>query len=358
MLLVAAAVFLGYRATRRPRVQAASTPTPPTEPVAALANKVFSAAEKTLLAANTTFRVSGFQFCAMLDNAHFDATAVVRGWRQSVAAANPDVAVFVGLVDDAAFAVASTLASNHAVSLAEAQRAACYLAAEGSGPLANISHTRLLVSIDPLTYFRNVLPNMHPQPHPAKRVFKMAYLLMIHELAGFPQVEALLNTLDDGDAIILIHVDARPKSQPLHTLITTWIHQRLLSTPTNIHLARHRFFNIWGHISLVFTQLGGFWELADMADWDFAINLSNYDYPIKSNAVMHEYLSRPQHRNKNWIQHWQDTGVHKLTQAIWQNASTGCTWACKTRPASRPLTTLGSSNLRIPAGNCSSTTNG
>lgn len=37
------------------------------------------------------------------------------------------------------------------------------------------------------------------------------------------------------------------------------------------------------------------------------INLSNFDYPIKSNAVIYNYLSQPQRKDKNWISYWSDT---------------------------------------------------
>jgi hypothetical protein len=40
---------------------------------------------------------------------------------------------------------------------------------------------------------------------------------------------------------------------------------------SNIHVSEKRFSNIWGHITLVYSQLNGFWELMDMADWYFIL---------------------------------------------------------------------------------------
>jgi hypothetical protein len=133
---------------------------------------------------------------------------------------------------------------------------------------------------------------------------------MIHEPGGHIHAKNLLEMLDDGDAIILIHVDARAKSQILYQRMQAWIEDRAeaIGRTPNIHLAKHRFSNIWGHISLVFTQLSGFWELLDMADWDYLINLSNYDYPIKRNAYIHEILDRPLYKNHTWIDYFEMTG--------------------------------------------------
>lgn len=90
---------------------------------------------------------------------------------------------------------------------------------------------------------------------------------MIHEESAFSHAGVLLNLLDDGDAIILVHVDV--KSQNLFALVSSLIQERKTTKGSNcnIHLASKRFVNVWGHISLVYTQLNGFWELLDMAEW-------------------------------------------------------------------------------------------
>ena len=201
----------------------------------------------------------------------------------------------------------------HLANQQEAKRLACYTAAEGSTTAANMTHSPLLHQIHPVNYFKDIIPAIVPQqpsPTTAKKSYKLAYLFMVHEKNGFNQLTKTLELLDDGDAIILIHVDARPQSNELFSLIDSWITLRKKSNKDcAIHLAKKRFSNIWGHISLVFTQLSGFWELFDMARWDFIFNVSNYDYPLKSNAEMHEILSTGSLKNMNWIEYWTDTGT-------------------------------------------------
>lgn len=256
--------------------------------------------------------VDGFQFCDMLNNATFDSLVQIKPLKGSIAEKNPDISTFINAIDMRAYDIyRAMLRKNQKGDKMDVKRMSCFAAAEGHGAFTNLTETRLLHKINPVNYFKSVLPAIVPKPSPLnipRQKFKMAYLLMIHELNGYVHAVNLLETLDDGDAIVLIHVDARPKSKQLYNNIEMWVSKREkeLGRVPNIHFAKHRFSNIWGHISLVFTQLSGFWELLDMADWDYMINLSNYDYPIKSNAIIHRFLSK--YKDKNWIQYWEDTG--------------------------------------------------
>jgi hypothetical protein len=40
----------------------------------------------------------------------------------------------------------------------------------------------------------------------------------------------------------------------------------------------------------VIAQLEGYFQLLDLADWDYAINLSAEDFPLMSTAAMHKKL--------------------------------------------------------------------
>lgn len=58
-----------------------------------------------------------------------------------------------------------------------------------------------------MNYFQEVIPAILPSTSQEKKpYFKLAYLVMVHELHGFAQLCQLLERLDDGEAIILIHV--------------------------------------------------------------------------------------------------------------------------------------------------------
>ncbi|KAL2918116.1 Xylosyltransferase 2 [Polyrhizophydium stewartii] len=266
------------------------------------------------------FRASGFTFCDILNNATFDATVPIPALGGSVAQTNADQFAFVEAVDAKAHEIYTSIMlttrydNYHPVqpNPDELNRLSCYFAAEGTSSYANFTTSRLLIDLDPINYFRKRIPAIIPNPSMlpgTRRKYLIAYLLMVHEEAGFKQLSKLIDTLDDGDAIILIHVDNRKRSAGLQDLLDKLIRQRerRLGRPTNVFLANYRFCNIWGHSSLVLTQLSGFWELLDMADWDYVINLSNYDFPLKRNREIHAILSRPHNKNRNFIEYWPDT---------------------------------------------------
>lgn len=259
----------------------------------------------------TPFQATGFGFCSILNGAWFDGSVVLKPWGGSVAALNPDVSAFLNLLDYRAAQVQKAILQKHYMaSSIDAKRMACYSVAMGNYAFVNLTQDQLLISLDPVVYMSPVLPAIRldlelPRQRPA---FKLAYLIMIHEHKGFPQLAKLLENLDDGDAIVLVHVDARSHSSSLMDLVKEWIQKRRMSPRGgNVHLAQNRYKNIWGHASLVFTQLSGFWELKDLADWDYVINLSNYDWPLKSNAQIHQLLLSDG-KGKNYIEYWSQTG--------------------------------------------------
>jgi hypothetical protein len=283
-----------------------------------LQKDLFNTNQNKIMGEFRFFVATGFQFCQTLNNASFDSLVQIRPLRGSVAEINPDISTFINIIDSRAFGIyRAMLRKNENADPIDVRRVACYTAAEGNSAFANLTEVRLLSKIDPVNYFKSVLPAIIAEPTNSpyiRKRFKLAYLLMIHELNGHLHAENLLSILDDGDAIILIHVDARAKSQQLYNIMQLWINNREkdIGRVPNIYLSKTRFGNIWGHISLVFTQLSGFWELLDMADWDFLINLSNYDYPIKSNAIIHKILSQPLYQNHSWIYYWEETGIMQL----------------------------------------------
>jgi hypothetical protein len=131
---------------------------------------------------------------------------------------------------------------------------------------------------------------------PSKTKYGIAYLLFLHEQNCIECTKDLINQLDDGSAIILIHIDSR--NQELFDTLQSWIQSR--STPTtnpitpytsNVFLAETRVRGNWGHISLVWMQISGYFELLSLSDWDFVVNLSRHDYPLRKSEVMHRWLA-------------------------------------------------------------------
>ncbi|KAI9207406.1 core-2/I-branching enzyme-domain-containing protein [Polychytrium aggregatum] len=260
------------------------------------------------------FVARGFKFCSMLDGASFDGMAYLRPFNGSVADTTPTMKEFCNLIDTKAQELYNYVRAHyHNVFPSDGKRLACYSAAEGSNTIVNFSQKPLLLSINPIHYFKPVIPALVPHesviPGP-RRKYKIAYLLMVHEISGFIQLKSLIDKLDDGDSITLIHIDARSKE--LRSKVQAWLASRPGGLKEgNVFIAQYSFKNVWGHISLVFTQLSGFYELLDLADWDYVINLSNYDWPLARNEVIHKTLrdDAMKHRIKdaNWIEYWPET---------------------------------------------------
>ena len=260
---------------------------------------------------NRVFAARGFQFCKILDGATFDALVDIKDFGSSVAEKNPDWSEFINLIDSRAYDIYQALLRKfHRADQNEVKRLACYTAGEGQTVVANLTYNRLLQEIHPVNYFKDILPAIIPNRigDESRKKYQLAYLLMAHDKNGYLALVKLLELLDDGNAIILIHIDARPNSDALFDSIEEFVSERKRSRPNSaIFMAKHRIANIWGHISLVFTQLSGFWELYDLADWEYVINISNYDYPLKKNSQIYKYLSQPQYKGQNFIEYWQDT---------------------------------------------------
>ncbi|KAJ3295422.1 hypothetical protein HK104_002685 [Borealophlyctis nickersoniae] len=246
----------------------------------------------------------------MLENAVFDATVTVHPLEGSVVDVNPTMNEFVENIDYRAEALVEWMKVG--VHVSDAKRYGCYSAAEGTAAFVNMTSAPLLVKIDPVTYFQDTLPALKAAPSSIpgpRRTYKLAYLFLVHEIAGFKQLETLIDILDDGTAILLIHVDSR--SSDLHLLVSDLLQTREKTlhngSKGNIHLTKHRAAGAWGHISLVYAQLLGFFELRDLADWDFVINLSNYEWPLASNAEILRTLEK--HGKKSWIEYWVETNM-------------------------------------------------
>ena len=184
------------------------------------------------------------------------------------------------------------------------------MAVEGSNPIVNISSTKLFETFDTSNYFSNELPAINKQdsriPGPRRR-YKIAYLILVQELDGFQQLKMLLETIDDGESVILIHVEVG--QDRLYNSIDEYLKENEIRIKAvgNVFMAKYRFKNIFKHISLVYTYLSGFFELQDLADWDYVINLSNYDWPLRRNAELHRILDM--NPGCSYIDFWSSTGT-------------------------------------------------
>ncbi|KAJ3328051.1 hypothetical protein HDU76_010676 [Blyttiomyces sp. JEL0837] len=342
----------------------------------------------------------GFEFCKILNNATFDTFTHIFSMGNSLAAINPVLEDVVTMVDRQALMVYDKLVKESpGLDKKSLHRFACYIAAEGSNALVKLSRTKFLHSVDPHNYFSPVLKTIHPKPnlHAAviqSRPYRIAYLMMIHGNGDALQnVKEIVEELDDGSAIFLIHVDA--SYEKLWVMTREWIRERnrkiheqrvaeararerkrmkkmaaqngkagngagggdgrmlkprdgdredsdgnadgmieneavdgndenmlvrrstsgdsssngagenIVFEPGNVFLAKHRIVGAWSHISLVWMELSGYWELLDMAKWDIVINLSAQDFPFRRSREIHRFLTTGANKGLNMIQHWQ-----------------------------------------------------
>lgn len=112
----------------------------------------------------------------------------------------------------------------------------------------------------------------------------IAYLILVHRYPN--QFKRLFNAIYHLDNHYLIHVDKRSG-----VALQTEIQNFLADFPNTSLLKSEK--AIWGGYSLVDAELRGIKELLKMGKkWEFFINLSAQDFPLKSQSYIHNFLSR------------------------------------------------------------------
>ncbi|XP_015587358.1 xylosyltransferase oxt [Cephus cinctus] len=118
---------------------------------------------------------------------------------------------------------------------------------------------------------------------------RIAYLLTVNGRAS-RQVKRLISILYEPSHLFYIHVDARQDY-----LYREMLKVEKMCKLKNIRVARGaglRHASIWGGASLLTTLLSSAREiLSDPHHWDFLVNLSESDFPVKSNARLIEFLT-------------------------------------------------------------------
>ncbi|EDW78740.1 oxt [Drosophila willistoni] len=119
---------------------------------------------------------------------------------------------------------------------------------------------------------------------------RIAFLLTLNGRA-LRQVHRLLKALYAPEHVYYIHVDERQD----------YLYRKLLELETkfsNIRLARKRFSTIWGGASLLTMLLQCMQDLLKSNwQWDFVINLSESDFPVKTLDKLVDFLSANRGRN-------------------------------------------------------------
>ncbi|KAL3876733.1 hypothetical protein ACJMK2_034534 [Sinanodonta woodiana] len=127
------------------------------------------------------------------------------------------------------------------------------------------------------------------------------------------QVKRLLNNIYHPQHYYYLHVDSR------HQYMYNELKPLAEKLP-NVRMSGQRFATIWGGASLLEAHLSFIKDLLSFVDWhwDYYINLSESDYPIKTIESLVSYLS--QYKGLNFIKsHGRDTPTFIRKQGLNQN---------------------------------------
>jgi hypothetical protein len=133
------------------------------------------------------------------------------------------------------------------------------------------------------------------------RMHKIAYFLLVHK--DFDNIVSLINALVDPYVTILIHVDGKDPELKERILEFLAEESKINRSYARVRVMKRSFCGLWGHSSLVYVQLAGFFELLTISsEWEYVINLSGHDYPLKRNDALYEDLKS--FGEANFIDHW------------------------------------------------------
>lgn len=111
---------------------------------------------------------------------------------------------------------------------------------------------------------------------------KIAYLILVHRLPS--QFKKLFKAIHSNQNHYLIHIDKKA-----HKSITNDIKTFLSQYENVYYLISEKV--VWGGYSMVQAELNGMKFLLDLGvEWDYFINLSGQDFPLKSQKEISKFL--------------------------------------------------------------------
>lgn len=126
----------------------------------------------------------------------------------------------------------------------------------------------------------------------SKPYYKLAYVVMVH--ANTDNVAALIDALADPTVFIYLHVDLNAE-ETFHEEVRELVRGRrdiaLMPKPLAVS---------WAHVSLIWVEIRAFFDLLDLISFDYVINLSGADYPLKSAKIIYNHLERKSGSNWMW----------------------------------------------------------
>ena len=142
---------------------------------------------------------------------------------------------------------------------------------------------------------------------PKASPIRIVYLLTLSGRAS-RQVRRLIKRLYDGESYFYIHVDSR------HDYMFREIKELEAKFPKRIYVAERRWASIWGGVTFLSMILDSFKTLLQKNwHWDFVLNLSESDYPLKRSKDLVKFLSN--NRDKNFVLMKPNATDEQLTDA-------------------------------------------
>uniref|UniRef100_A0A8C6UDT4 Xylosyltransferase 1 n=1 Tax=Neogobius melanostomus TaxID=47308 RepID=A0A8C6UDT4_9GOBI len=135
--------------------------------------------------------------------------------------------------------------------------------------------------------------NTSVQYHFPSKPVRIAFVMVVHGRAS-RQLHRLFKAIYHSSHYYYLHVDQR----------SNYLHRQVLALAShypNVRVTPWRMSTIWGGASLLTMYLRSMADLLAMRDWswDFFINLSAADYPIRTNNQLVAFLSK--YREMNFI---------------------------------------------------------
>lgn len=118
----------------------------------------------------------------------------------------------------------------------------------------------------------------------SEKPISVAYLILVHRLPD--QFKRLFTAVYEPSNFYLIHIDKKA-SLEIGLEVTAFLEKY-----PNVHILKSENV-IWGGYSMVQAELDGMNYLLNMdSKWDYFINLSGQDYPLKSQKIIKDFLSK------------------------------------------------------------------
>ncbi|XP_074594181.1 xylosyltransferase oxt isoform X2 [Brevipalpus obovatus] len=133
-------------------------------------------------------------------------------------------------------------------------------------------------SLEKLPHNSVNLPSSSTLPEP----IRIAFILSLNN-RSLRQILRLFSRIYDSKHFYLIHVDKR-RNYLFHEL------KEHLKGFSNVYFSKNRMSTIWGGFSFLEMLIESMKELLKLSGWDFVINLSESDYPVKPLRRLEQFL--------------------------------------------------------------------